>query len=84
MSDQTNHFPGDKLDVPGAKVRSRAVGQELRADGRKLCTCAITPPQQKLFFTSIPRAVALHADKLEGDGGNRALAQSGWRKRDKN
>jgi hypothetical protein len=75
MSNQTNHSPGDKLDVPGAKVRRRAVRHQLGADRGELRTRAITPSQKKLFFTSILWTVALRTDELEGDGRNRGPAQ---------
>jgi hypothetical protein len=68
MSDKANHSLGDKLDVPGAKVWSRAVGHQLGADRRELRTRAIAPTQKKLFFASIPGTVALRTDELEGDG----------------
>jgi len=80
MRDQTNSSLGNKLDVPGAKVRGRAVGQELGTDGRKLRTGAITPSQQKLFFTCITRTVALHAHQLEGEGRDRVSAPTDRRK----
>jgi hypothetical protein len=80
MSNQTNHSPGDELDVPRAKVRrSRTcVGHQLGADRRELRTRAITPSQQKLFFASIARTVALRTDESEGDNrGDLALAVRG-------
>jgi hypothetical protein len=72
MSDQTNHFPVDKLDVPRAIVCSRAVCQQLRADGSELRTGAITPAQQKLLVPSIARTMALRTDahQSEGDEGD--------------
>jgi len=75
MSDQSNHFPGDKLDVPRSKVQGRAVGHQLRTDGGELRTCAIAPSQQKLFCTSISRTVALDANELEGYSRDREPAK---------
>jgi hypothetical protein len=73
VSNQTNDGFGDELKLPRAKVRGRAVGQQLRTDRGELGTRAITPPEYKLLFASISGAVTLGADELEGDNGRRRL-----------
>ena len=76
MSDQPNDFAGDKLEVPRAEVRSRAVGQQLRADGSEASACAVAPAQQKFLFVSILRTMALRSNKLEGHNRSMSFAKS--------